>query len=125
MTADGSACETSPLLSKSNNAVSNQANTSNRALSNSSNHHGQAEQNGKPTDGEDHFNDEGQYQGLPKVRKQLKLIVPAVAIGVRSISIQQKSDRTMLMVVMMMTMIGLPSCGRPDHRRQCLRSHWG
>lgn len=92
MTANGSASETSPLLSKSNDAVSKQADTSNRALSNSSSHHGQAEENGKPTGGENHFDDEGQYQRLPEVKNQMKFIVPAVAIGVRSIPIQQKSS---------------------------------
>ena len=89
MTARRTASETSPLLPKGKTLSSEPAETPNRILSNTNytNIHAQEdlksinEEQGK-SNGEE--NNDEQYQGLPEVKKQLRYIIPAVAIGVRS-----------------------------------------
>ena len=54
------------------------------------------------------------YQGMPEVRKQLKFILPAIAIGVRNKStrnVKQDANR----------FLDFPFCRRPDHYRIELR----
>ena len=86
MTDDGAPTEISPLLHKSANSLPQPTDTPNGALPNggSNKHHaakdskiGDQEQANDVSDGR-----ERQYQGLPEVKKQLKYIVPAIAIGV-------------------------------------------
>ncbi|KAG7010080.1 hypothetical protein G7Y79_00001g003520 [Physcia stellaris] len=87
MTARRTASETSPLLPKGKTLSSEPAETPNRVLSNTNctNIHAQEdlksinEEQGK-SNGEE--NNDEQYQGLPEVKKQLRYIIPAVAIGI-------------------------------------------
>ena len=87
MTARHTASETSPLLPKRENVIPEPAETPHRAFSNTSCTYGHSQENFKSvneeqgkSNGEDN---DGKYQGLPQVKKQLRYIVPAVAIGVR------------------------------------------
>ncbi|KAL8982526.1 MAG: hypothetical protein Q9177_005245 [Variospora cf. flavescens] len=86
MTARHTASETSPLLPKGKNVIPEPAETPHRAFSNTSCTNGHAQENFKSvneeqgrSNGEDN---DGKYQGLPQVKKQLRYIVPAVAIGI-------------------------------------------
>ncbi|KAL8980926.1 MAG: hypothetical protein Q9205_004130 [Flavoplaca limonia] len=86
MTARHTASETSPLLPKGKSVIPEPAETPHRAFSNTSCTNGHAQENFKSvneeqgrSNGEDN---DGKYQGLPQVKKQLRYIVPAVAIGI-------------------------------------------
>ena len=87
MTTDDTPSETSPLLPQTTSVLPEPADASNGPLPNGTSQNGQTETNGKHVDEErvqdDDERRERQYQGLPEVKKQLKFIVPAVAIGVR------------------------------------------
>lgn len=86
MTADGGASETSPLLPKPTNLLPEPADAPNGALPNGANGNDHTHDVNKSVNEEEASTDqdgrERQYQGMPEVKKQLKYIVPAVAIGV-------------------------------------------
>lgn len=88
MTADGVTSETSPLLPKLTNLPPQPADTPDGALPNGTSGNDHTNGDTKPVDEEeapaDQDGRERQYQGMPEVKKQLKYIVPAVAIGVPS-----------------------------------------
>ena len=88
MTADGGASETSPLLPKPTNLLPEPADAPNGALPNGTNNNDHTHDDNKSVNEEEASIDqdgrERQYQGMPEVKKQLKYIVPAVAIGVWS-----------------------------------------
>lgn len=87
MTVDGGASETSPLLPKPTSLLE-PADAPNGALPNGIGGSDHAHDDTKSVDQEEaHTDEEGrerQYQGMPEVKKQLKYIVPAIAIGVGS-----------------------------------------
>ena len=87
MTADGRASETSPLIPKPTNLLPEPADAPNGALPHGTSGNGHIHGDTKSVDQEeapiDEEGRERQYQGMPEVKKQLKYIVPAVAIGVR------------------------------------------
>lgn len=89
MTGDGPPTETSPLIPKSRSTLP-QPDAPNGTLSNGIGSNGRVQENNKSVDEEEALSDEEgrerQYQGLPEVQKQLKYILPAVAIGVWSAS---------------------------------------
>ena len=82
MTIDNrSSSETSPLLSKATDGPLERHGASNGSLSSPV----EANDSAKPTDEEqqhDAEDREGQYEGMPEAKQQLKYIVPAIAIGV-------------------------------------------
>ena len=84
MTRDGLPSETSPLIPNSRSTPQSPA--PNGIIPNDVGSNGQAREDNKSVDEEEAYNDEEgrerQYQGLPEVKKQLKYIVPAIAIGV-------------------------------------------
>ena len=77
------------MLPKGENVISEPAETPNNVLSNATCTNVHTQENLKSVNEEqgksngENYNDE-QYQGLPEVKKQLRYIIPAVAIGVRS-----------------------------------------
>ena len=94
MTANDGPSETSPLLP---NVLPEPADAPSGVLPNGSSINGRPEEDIKSVDEEQSQADaedrERQYQGLPEVKKQLKYIVPAVAIGVQS-DIPHKKNRS-------------------------------
>ena len=85
MAGDESPSETSPLIPKPRSNLP-QSPAPNGAVPNGVNSNGQAHEHNKSVDEEETRSDEEgrerQYEGMPEVRKQLKYIVPAIAIGV-------------------------------------------
>ena len=94
MTGEGPPSETSPLIPKSKSTLP-QSPAPNGTVSNGVSSNGPAQEDNKSVDDEQaHSDEEGrerQYQGLPEVKKQLKYILPAVAIGV-GLSPQARGD---------------------------------
>ena len=89
---DRSFSETSPLLTKATNGDPERNDTSNGSVP------APVEANGstKPTEDEEQHDAEdreGQYEGMPEVKQQLKYIVPAIAIGV-SDSVRIRSSKS-------------------------------
>lgn len=120
MKANGSPSETSPLLAKPTNVVPESPDAPNGVIPSGSNTDGRGEEGVKSVDQEqaqpDGEDGETQYQGLPEVKKQLKYIVPAVAIGVHPERAHQTNQK--------LRAIDLSSCRRSDNHRQHLWSDW-
>lgn len=78
--------ETSPLLAKPTNTLVDTGDAPNGVLTNGNSFNGTPNGLSKPGDDEERQEGEGesspQYEGMPEVKKKLKYIVPAVAIGV-------------------------------------------
>lgn len=114
MTDDAAPSETSPLIPQSKSTLPQPADASNGALQKGVSSNGHAQEDNKSVDEEQaHGDEEGterQYRGLPEAKKQLKYIVPAIAIGVRPIF--PRKD------VHQLTWKDLSVCLRSDHHRQ-------
>lgn len=80
--------ETSPLLANSHPSSDNSSTSSNDIRNHNINGstNGHLEQRNDEENPEEQESQETPYEGLPEVRKQLKFIVPAVAIGASSCS---------------------------------------
>ena len=81
--SDHEPTESSPLFPGSS-TVAFQSDVSPDGISPNSSRHAKAQLGGADEERSDPQSERGiQYEGLPEVRKQLKYIVPAIAIGVR------------------------------------------
>ena len=98
MAGDGPPSETSPLIPKSRSTLPQPPDAPNGTVPHEIGKNSHAQEDGKSVDEEEaHSDDEGrerQYQGLPEVKKQLKYIVPAIAIGVW-LACEAKGDVTL------------------------------
>ena len=76
--------ETSPLLASSVHASSDNSTTSSNEIRNQNYINGHLERRNDEESHDEEETRERPYEGLPEVRKQLKFILPAVAIGASS-----------------------------------------
>ena len=107
--------ETSPLLTNANNGLPEPNDAFNGGLPPRVEASRHANGSNKPTEDaqeQDAEDREGQYEGMPEVKKQFKYIVPAIAIGV--------SDSVRMRTMACSTFLDLSLCRRSDDYRQQL-----
>ena len=88
VSANNESSETSPLLTKPINTALEPGDAPVGALPSGNEVNGHANGVSKPDDEENQVTDGDEaapYQGMPDVKKKLKYIVPAVAVGVREV----------------------------------------